>query len=151
VTSGDATPSTGSRHRRVWLVWLQVVLSLLLAYALVLVFAGTFAQSLFVALGFGPPASIESSELSAYLRLPFAVLGAVMAGWAVLMLKIVRGPLTLGAQWALPALAVPLALWFVLDTAMSLVFGFPTHALFNVPFALALGVPLWRLWVIDRT
>ncbi|MFM8773117.1 MAG: hypothetical protein ACKOFP_04630 [Actinomycetota bacterium] len=103
MTSGDATPSTGSRHRRVWLVWLQVVLSLLLAYALVLVFAGTFAQSLFTALGFGPPASIESSELSAYLRLPFAVLGAVMAGWAVLMLKIVRGPLTLGAQWALPA------------------------------------------------
>lgn len=132
-------------------MWLQVVLSLLLAYALVLVFAGTFAQSLFTALGFGPPASIESSELSAYLRLPFAVLGAVMAGWAVLMLKIVRGPLTLGAQWALPALAVPLALWFVLDTGMSLVIGFPTHALFNVPFALALGVPLWRLWVIDRT
>ena len=46
---------------------------------------------------------------------------------------------------------MPLALWFVLDTAMSLVIGFPTHALFNVPFALALGVPLWRLWVIDRS
>ena len=132
-------------------MWLQVVLVVLLAYALILVFAGTFAQSLFVTLGFGPPASLESEELSAYLRLPFAVLGAVMAGWAALMLMLVRGPLVSGARWALPALVVPLALWFILDTGMSLVLGYPTHALFNVPFALALGVPLWRLWVIDRS
>ena len=34
---------------------------------------------------------------------------------------------------------------------MSLILGYPTHALFNVPFALALGVPLWRLWIIDRS
>ena len=80
-----------------------------------------------------------------------AVLGAVLAGWATLMFILVRGPLASGISWALPALAVPLAVWFILDTGMSLVLGYPTHALFNVPFALALGVPLWRLWVIDRS
>ncbi len=139
-------------HRRgPWLVWLQVVLAVLFVYGLVLVVAGSFAQSLFTLLGFGPPASIESTELTAYLRLPFAVLGAVMAGWAAMMLILVRGPLASGVRWALPALAVPLAVWFMLDTGMSLVLGYPTHALFNVPFALALGVPLWRLWIIDRS
>ena len=35
-----------------------------------------------------------------------------------------------------------LGLWFVLDTGMSFVLGYPSHALFNVPFAIALGVPL---------
>ena len=77
-------------HRRgPWLVWLQVVLAVLFVYGLVLVVAGSFAQSLFTLLGFGPPASIESTELTAYLRLPFAVLGAVMAGWAAMMLILV--------------------------------------------------------------
>jgi hypothetical protein len=28
---------------------------------------------------------------------------------------------------------------------MSLVLGYPTHALFNIPFAIALGVPLLSL------
>jgi len=139
-------------HRRgPWLVWLQVVLAVLFVYGLVLVVAGSSAQSLFTLLGFGPPASIESTELTAYLRLSFAVLGAVMAGWAAMMLILVRGPLASGVRWALPALAVPLAVWFMLDTGMSLVLDYPTHALFNVPFALALGVPLWRLWIIDRS
>lgn len=144
-------PALPGSRRRLWLVWLQVVLALLFVYGLVLVVAGSFAQSLFTLLGFGPPTSIESSELSAYLRLPFAVLGAVLAGWATLMFILVRGPLASGVSWALPALAVPLAVWFILDTGMSLVLGYPTHALFNVPFAIALGVPLWRLWVIDRS
>ena len=51
----------------------------------------------------------------------------------------------------MPALAVPLAVWFILDTGMSLVLGYPTHALFNGPVAIALGIPLWRLRVIDRS
>ena len=138
------------RQRAFWIAWLQVVLSLLVVYALILVFGGSVAEGLFSAFGFGPPDSVTSVELSTYLRLPFAVLGSVMVGWAVLMFILVRGPLTSGAQWVLPALAVPVALWFLLDTGMSIVLGYPTHALFNVPFALALGVPLWRLREINR-
>lgn len=137
--------SNAERQRAFWIAWLQVVLVLLAVYALVLVFGGPVAERLFSAFGFGPPDSITSGELSTYLRLPFAVLGSVLVGWAAMMLILVRGPLTSGAQWVIPALAVPIGLWFLLDTGMSLVLGYPTHALFNVPFALALGVPLWRL------
>ena len=70
---------------------------------------------------------------------------AVIAGWSLMMIQIVRGPLRDGSNWALPVLVRSLALWFVLDTGMSVVLGFPMHALFNVPFALALGIPLWML------
>ncbi len=38
-----------------------------------------------------------------------------------------------------------LALWFVLDTGMSAVLGHPSHALFNVPIAVDLAVPLEQL------
>ncbi len=132
-------------NRSFWITWLQAVLALLFVYALVLVFAGSVAGSVFSALGFGPPSPVDSGGVGAYLKLPFMVLGAVLAGWSLMMIQIVRGPLRDGSAWALPILVRSLALWFVLDTGMSLVLGFPAHALFNVPFALALGIPLWML------
>jgi hypothetical protein len=109
--------SRTARQRAWWIAWLQVVLVLLIGYALVLVFGGSLAEKMFSAFGFGPPADVTSAEISAYLRLPYAVLAAA------------------------------LAVWFVLDTGMSFVLDYPMHALFNVPFALALGLPLWRLRV----
>ena len=128
-----------------WITWLQVVLTLLFVYAITLVFAGSSAGQLFSALGFGPPASIDTDAVREYLRLPFMVLGAVLAGWSLMMIQLVRGPLRDGSDWALPVLVRSLVLWFVLDTGMSLVLGYPMHALFNVPFALALGIPLAKL------
>ncbi|HAN71801.1 MAG TPA: hypothetical protein DCQ36_09490 [Actinobacteria bacterium] len=132
-------------RRSGWITWLTVVLVIVLVYALLLVLAGSLAGSLFDLLGFGPPASIDTPQVRDYLRLPFMVLGSVMAGWSLLMLLIVRGPLKEGAPWAARFLLLAVALWFVMDTGMSLVLGFPTHALFNVPFALALGIPLLAL------
>jgi hypothetical protein len=126
-------------------MWLQMVLVVVSVYSLVLVFAGRTAGTLFSWLGFGPDESIDTAEVRDYLRLPFMVLGAVMAGWSVLMIQLVRGPLREGSRWAWLFMVRSLVLWFVLDTGMSIVLGYPTHALFNVPFAVALGVPLLSL------
>lgn len=129
----------------IWITWLQAVLVLLLGYSLALVFLGTAAGGMFSALGFGPPEAVDTDAVRDYLKLPFMVLGAVLAGWSVMMIQIVRGPLRDGSAWALPVLIRSLVLWFILDTGMSLVLGYPNHALFNVPFALALGIPLAKL------
>ena len=131
--------------RRTASVWLQVVLSIVLGYSLLLVVAGSTAHSLFRWLGFGPDPSIDTAEVRDYLRLPYMVLGAVMAGWTLSMIQLVRGPLREGSSWAFANLVRSLALWFVLDTGMSFVLGHPTHALFNVPFAVALAIPLQSL------
>ena len=131
--------------KRVAMTWLQVVLAGVFAYSLVLVFAGRIAGSLFAWLGFGPDDSIDTDSVRDYLRLPFMVLGAVMAGWSVLMIQVARGPLRDGSRWAWLMLVQSLVLWFSLDTGMSLLLGYPIHALFNVPFAIALGIPLLSL------
>ena len=131
--------------RQTFIKWLEVVLILVLIYSLLLVFAGTTAGSLFSWIGFGPDESIDTDAVRDYLQLPYMVLGAVMAGWVFLMIQIVRGPLTEGFAWAWTFLVRSLSLWFILDTAMSLVLGYPMHALFNLPFALALGIPLAQL------
>lgn len=125
--------------------WLQFVLSAVLIYSIVLVVAGRTAHSLFVWFGFGPDSSIDTSEVRDYLRLPYMVLGAVMAGWTLLMIQLVRGPLREGSRWAFRTLVQSLVFWFLLDTGMSLALGYPAHALFNVPFAVALGIPLVSL------
>ncbi len=133
------------KDRSFWITWLEIVLAMLLGYSLVLVFAGSVAEAWFSALGFGPPKRASAPEVRDYLKLPFMVLGAVMAGWTVMMIQIVRGPLREGSAWARSVLISSLVVWFVLDTGMSLALGFPMHALFNVPFALALAIPLIRL------
>ncbi len=128
-----------------WIRWLEAVLALVLIYAGLLVFAGSVAGSLFAAFGFGPPESIDTNDVQEYLKLPYMVLGAVLAGWTLTLLQLARGPLRDGSPWVIPLMARSLALWFVLDTGMSLVLGHPTHALFNVPFGVALAIPLARI------
>lgn len=122
--------------------WLQLVLGAVFVYSLLLVFAGSLAGSLFSWFGFGPKESIDTNEVREYLLLPYMVLGAVTSGWVLLMLLIVRGPLRDGLPWARKYLIWSLSLWFILDTSMSLVLGYPTHSLFNISFAVALGIPL---------
>ena len=129
-------------RREFTIKWLQLVLSAVFIYSLLLVFKGSVAGSLFSWFGFGPNEAIDTSEVQDYLLLPYMVLGAVMAGWVFLMILIVRGPLKDGSLWARKFLIQSLSLWFILDTSMSVMLGYPTHALFNVPFALALGIPL---------
>ena len=131
---------TARRQRNI--TWLVAVLLLVLCYSLLLVIAGATAGSLFSWFGFGPAKAIDTPAVREYLRLPYMVLGAVMAGWSLLMIQIVRGPLREESTWAWTFLVRSLSLWFVLDTGMSLVLGYPAHAVFNIPFAVALGVPL---------
>ena len=130
------------KSRELAIMWLQLVLGAVFVYSLLLVFAGSLAGSLFSWFGFGPKESIDTSEVREYLLLPYMVLGAVLSGWVLLMLLIVRGPLRDGLPWARKYLIWSLSLWFILDTSMSLVLGYPTHALFNISFAVALGIPL---------
>ena len=134
-----------SDSRQKLIKWLEIVLFLVLGYALLLVVAGATAGSLFSWFGFGPAESIDTDAVRDYLLLPYMVLGAVMAGWAFLMIQIVRGPLKEKSTWAWSFLVRSLSLWFVLDTGMSLVLGYPMHAVFNLPFAVALGIPLAQL------
>jgi hypothetical protein len=129
-------------RREFTIKWLQLVLGAVFIYSLLLVFTGSVAGSLFSWFGFGPNEAIDTSDVQDYLLLPYMVLGAVMAGWVFLMILTVRGPLKDGSLWARKFLIQSLSLWFILDTSMSVVLGYPTHALFNVPFALALGIPL---------
>ncbi len=87
----------------------------------------------------GDPALIVAAP---YLRFVYAVLGAVMVGWAVALLCLLYGPFRRGAREGWVAVAISLTAWFVPDTALSLWTGFWPNAVLNAVFAVAFAIPL---------
>lgn len=125
-----------------WLRWLKIALAITALFGLMLVLAPALTRALFGAILYGDIAAIDARYGVAlpYIDLVHAVLGAVMAGWAALMFLVVRGPLARGEREAWWMLVVSIGVWFVPDTAYSLVSGHWQNALFNVAF-LAMFVP----------
>ena len=130
-----------------WRRWLLCSSVLVAAYATALVLAGGVAGRLFDVLGFGMRAAgVPEGPPRDHVLLVYGVLGSVLVGWMVLVAALAAGPLRSGEPWAWPALAASVGSWFVLDTGFSLAIGSWQHALFNLGFVAALGVPLvgWR-------
>jgi hypothetical protein len=117
-------------------------------YASSLVVAGPVTSRLFDVLGFGMSSgAIPDGLPREHVLFVYGVLGSVLVGWMVLIAAVAAGALRSGGSWAWTALALSVATWFLLDTGFSLGVGSWQHALFNLGFLAALGVPLvgWRL------
>jgi hypothetical protein len=114
-----------------------------LGYASLLVIHGSVPAAMFDRLGFGMTASgISDGPARSHVLLLYGVLGAVLIGWMLLLLAVVLGPLRRRERWAWNAVTLSMTLWFLIDTTFSLLIGSPAHAVFNVPFAVAIGVPM---------
>lgn len=123
------------------------VIGVVTVYAVGLVLAGlSLGDQVFDRLGFGPEdGQIDGAEPRAYVQLVYGILGAVIVGWMTTIGAIVVGPLRRREAWSWWAVTTSVAVWFVLDTGLSLSLGFVGHALFNIAFAVALSVPLVAL------
>jgi hypothetical protein len=131
-----------------WRRWLLCASLLIAAYAAALVVAGAVTSRLFDVLGFGMRSgAIPAGLPREYVLFVYGVLGSVLVGWMVLVAGIAAGPLRSEAPWAWRVVAGSVGTWFLLDTGFSLAVGSWQHALFNLGFVAALGVPLvgWRL------
>jgi hypothetical protein len=84
-----------------------------------------------------------SPEARAYIRLVHAVLGAVMAAWFVTLFAI--APCAARERALARALAGAVLVWFVPDTAYSLLSGFWENALLNLMIVVVLLGPLTSL------
>jgi hypothetical protein len=126
---------------------------LLLAAAVVLLFGLSLVllpepmQAFFNLVMFGttwyPPAF--GTGAIPYITFLSGILGAVMAGWGVLLLYAVIGPLRHNPREGWTMIAVSLAAWFAVDTTFSLATGFWRNAVLNLGFAGLFGVPLLAL------
>lgn len=142
------TPTDPNEARSTWadLAITVVVIAVGLYAAALVLIGGIVADEVFGPLGFGPEsADITGGAAYEYSTFIFGVLGAVIIGWMVAMLFIVRGPLRRREPWAWNAVATSIGIWFLVDTGFSLAVGQVEHGIFNVAFLLAVAIPLGRL------
>ena len=131
-----------------WLRWLLAATVGVMVFGTALVVARVPARLGFSWLVYADPGRIGEfgAAAVAYIELLHAVLGAVMLGWGVALLCVVRGPFARGerAGWWLVAMSI--AAWFVPDTAYSLASGFWQNAVLNVVFMALFAAPLARTY-----
>lgn len=127
-----------------WWRWLVVATIGLLLFSLTLMFLPEVTHRLFNLMIFGSARGNPAfgTQAVGYLSFVYAVLGAVMFGWGVMVLLALFGPFRAGEPQAWRLVAWPLAAWFVPDTAISLASGYWQNAVLNLAFAAAFAVPL---------
>lgn len=144
-STSDRNEPTGKASK--WDQFLVVLIAFTAVYAIALVVAGSLVgEHVFDRFEFGPTnGSIAAGAPAGYVRFIYGVLGSVIVGWMALVAVIALGPFRQREPWAWWAMLSSVAVWFVIDTTMSLALGWPTHAAFNVPFGAALATPIMAL------
>ena len=84
-------------------------------------------------------------EAQAYIRLVHAVLGAVMVGWAALILFVLLTVFRQNPELGWKLVTYSVLAWFIPDTLYSLVSGFWQNAVLNLVFAVLFALPLIAL------
>jgi hypothetical protein len=136
--------NTQTRPSAFWTQWLVAVTLGVMAFGLALVLAPRIAQQGFSLLVYGDAQRIAAFDPQAvqYIGLVHAVLGAVMVGWGLSMLLVVRSLFARGAKEGWHIVAVSVAAWFVPDTTFSLWSGFWQNAALNLVFIILFAIPL---------
>lgn len=90
-------------------------------------------------LGAASPVDADAEHFQSFF---YGVTGAVMIGWSVALLGLARGPVRRREPWAWTTLAASVTVWFVLDSTLSAVMGFPGNVVLNTVLAIAFWIPL---------
>lgn len=126
-----------------WWRWLVAAAAIVLVFGLAFVLLAGPIQPLFESLYFAPRASSAlDADAADYVAFMGAVLGAVMVGWAVLLLFVLHGPFRRMETAAWDMIAVSLGAWFVLDTGFSLWSGFWQNAILNTAMLAMFVIPM---------
>jgi hypothetical protein len=126
-----------------WWRWLVVAAFVVLLVGAAFVLLAGPMQPLFESLYFAPRSSVPlGADAADYVSFMGAVLGAVMVGWAVLLLYVLYGPFRRLERAAWDMIAASLGVWYVLDTAFSLFSGFWQNAVLNTAMLAMFAVPM---------
>ena len=98
----------------------------------------------FSLLVFGSASYVDTFPQDAirYITLTHAVMGSAMIGWGVSMMYTLLTQFRTGEWTGWVSIAIAMTLWFIPDTAMSILTGFWQNAVLNVGFILLFAIPL---------
>lgn len=134
-----------------WKTWMQVWCGAIVLFGVAFTGAA-FAQTdgltrLFYALiGAGLPDNFLEAPA---LRFSLAILGAVLIGWGLTILVLLRTGTHAPSQlWQ--GLTAAFVIWYALDSFVSVATGFPLNALSNTVILIAYLVPVFGSGVLTR-
>ena len=130
-----------------WWKWLIAVAVYIIVFGLFLLMFPDLTVKGFSLLVYADSTTISgfSSVAVAYIKLVHAVLGAVMIGWATLILFVLLNVFRQNPPLGWKLVTYSALAWFVPDTLYSLLSGFWQNAALNLVFAVLLAVPLMAL------
>lgn len=134
-----------------WTAWLMVVSFTMAAFGVLMVlfnqtalFAGLLGE---IQRAFSLPGD-ASAGLVQFQAWVYGVWGATVAGFGVLAALVGGNAFARRERWARDALAGALALWYVLDTAVSLASRVWVNAAFNTIVLAGFVLPLAFTWTL---
>jgi hypothetical protein len=98
-----------------------------------------------------PPIPLNDPEVVDYLSFVYGVLGTVMLGWSAVFFYVVQGPFRAGESWSWYAIAIPITVWFVVDSVHSVISGYWPNAVFNIGVFVAFCIPLVLTFAVFRS
>ncbi len=72
----------------------------------------------------------------------YGVWGATVAGWGICLAYVARHAFSRKEKWAWDCLAAGLSVWFLSDTALSILHGVYFNVVFNAVVLLSFGLPV---------
>lgn len=126
-----------------WVKWLVGATFGVIVFSLGLIFIPDTMREIFNQLYL--PSDVEtqfSDTAENFINFVYGILGAVMIGWAIMLLSTILGGFRRGEQEAWITLSASMVSWFVLDSGFSVAMGFPENALFNLAFFIVYAIPL---------
>ncbi|MBZ0318843.1 MAG: hypothetical protein K8L91_20675 [Anaerolineae bacterium] len=129
---------------RIWRRWLIVVTIGVMVYAAGLMLLPQTMHGLFNALFFADSKQVRriGEDNVEFIQLVYGVLGAVMIGWMVTLLALMRHNFQTDPRGIWQILVLSIGVWFVVDSGFSVVTGFVEHAVFNMGFLVLYAIPL---------
>ncbi len=128
-----------------WQSWLLVVGILIAGFGILMALtAGTPLFDLFnrqINPAFWGGAAVDSTARQ-FQHWIYAVWGATIAGWGIVLVYIVHYPFFRKEAWAWECVAVGVVVWYILDTLLSVYYGVFFNVAFNSVLLVAAAMPL---------
>lgn len=127
-----------------WRRWLVAAVIGVMLFGIAQVLFPNIARQGFSMMVFGSAFHVDTFPQDAirYITLTHAVMGATMIGWSVSMMYSLSTQFRAGEWTGWLSLVVALTLWYIPDTAISIVMGFWQNAVLNTIFIILFAIPL---------
>jgi uncharacterized BrkB/YihY/UPF0761 family membrane protein len=128
-----------------WRRWLMAVSLIIIAFGAVIAllsWSPLFSVFNWLVNGTFWPGTLPDASTQSYQLWVYGMLGATMVGWGIFLAYITRFPFAKKEKWSWDCIALGVAAWFAIDTAVSAYVGAYFNVAINLLLLVLVALPL---------